>query len=56
MHFTILNGIFCRQNIHHKAVITIGLGLACVIPLGKNRYVFKSLQVIFSKDKDKGLI
>ena len=33
--------------------MTIGIGLTCVIPLGKNRYVFKSFQFIFKKDKDK---
>ena len=38
----------------YKAVMTIGIGLACVKPLGKNRQVFKSFQFILSKDKDKG--
>ena len=40
MHFTILNGILLSPNwtsFKYKAVITIGKGLACVIPLGKNR-------------------
>ena len=57
-HFTILNGILLSPNktsFRYKAVITIGIGLARVIPLGKTRLVFKSIQFIFSKDKDKGL-
>ena len=29
--------------------------MACVIPLDKNREVFKSFQFILSKDNDKGL-
>ena len=33
----------------------MGIGLVCVIPLGKNREVSKSLQIFFSKDKDRGL-
>ena len=48
---------FYHQTGHrsYKAVITIGIGFACVIPYGENRLGFKSFQFIFSKDKDKGL-
>ena len=38
---TILNGILWSPNwtsILYKAVLTIGIGSACVIPLGKNRF------------------
>ena len=40
MHFTILIAFFYHHTGHGsdtKAVMTIGIGLACVIPLGKNR-------------------
>ena len=58
MHFTILNGILLSPNwtsFYYKAILTIGIGLASVIHLSKNRLVLKAFQFIFSKDKDKGL-
>ena len=58
MHFTILNVFLSSPNwtfFLYKAVLTIGICLACDIPLGQTRYVFKSFKFIFSKDKDKGL-
>ena len=36
-----------------KATITIGICLACVLSLGKNRYVSNSFQFCFTKDEDK---
>ena len=43
MHFTILNGILLSPNwtsFGYKAVINIGIGLVCVIPLDIKSLIF----------------
>ena len=52
MNFTILNGILLSPNwtsFLYKAVLTIGIGSACVISMGKNRCVFNHFSLFFSK-------
>ena len=58
MHFTILNGILLSTNwtsFLYKVVITICIGLACVVILGKIVKFLNNFISFFSKDKDKGL-
>ena len=49
MHFTILNGNLMSPNwtwFRYKAVITVGIGLVCVILLGEIVKFLKSFQFI----------
>ena len=57
MYFTNINGILTSPNwtfFRYKVIITIGIGLACVI-FGVVKVVKLPKQLFFSKDKDKGL-
>ena len=56
MHFTILNGMLLSPNwtsFCYKAVITIGIGFACIIPLGKIVKVLNHFSLIFQKTRIK---
>ena len=60
MHFTNINGILTSPNktsfFRYKAIITIGIGLVCVILVCLEIVVKfpKHFSLFFSKDKDKG--